>query len=988
MRSRVYIKVLGNFGFLIVILIAMTILVMNILGKIEHQYKSATSDLQFLGNLEKIRSEITDIPEYLNFYSKSKSPEYKTIYLSSIKEFDQDIQELKNNSPDSSIVQSLELVSTLFNEWIMYVAEQRVKIAESNSSSDSIRRASEQLDMIELQGNYLASARSNLISIIQSIIARQKIGIDNSNRLGGELLRFILMVNILFAFFAIVLGFYLTHDITKPLTLLKAGTRNIMESKFVTVDVKRGDEFGELAGDFNTMSRMLQENYTRVKAYSDLMTTLNQNESLLGVVSESLDLICEQTKAGIGAVYIFNHASNKLELTSGFALPTERTAVSSYAVGEGIPGECARLKKVLEITDGTEQYSVNAGVSIYAPKYVYAFPIVFQENLIGVIVLGSLQQFSALNKEMIEGALPQIGVAVTNAQNLETTQQLSKEISQKANELNVKNQELEKAYRVKSDFLSNMSHELRTPLNSIIGFTSILLGERGDPLTSDQRKAMEKVLKNGRHLLQLINDILDFSKIEAGRMHISVETESIESVVSGAIMTTEHLIRQKNLEISLEIEQNLPLFRTDVLKIKQVIVNLLSNAAKFTDQGGIFVKAWQQNGLVHVSVKDSGIGIEEKNIEKVFEEFQQIDTSHSRKYKGTGLGLPIARRLARLLGGDLRVESKIGEGSKFILAVPAELPKASTEHSELKKEISAKPKESAAIAAPIPSAPIPPLVQTQSASAFIPKLEPASFPPISKPIEGEVRVLCIDDEPDVIDILRGYLTPEGYTVFSANNGNDGIRLAEKLQPSLITLDIQMPEKDGWETLKDLKSNPFTRDIPVIIHSIVDNKPLAFSLGAVDYMPKPADAATILRMVRKAVSSTDNYILVVEDELDYNMLLQKFIRDAGFAVDGVFNGKEALEKVEQNIPALILLDLKMPVMDGFKTIKHLKAKSEWVGIPIIIITGIELSKEQREEFNALTIDFLKKTEYSMESLSQIIKKTLTPKPNTSGYYERI
>jgi CheY-like chemotaxis protein len=311
--------------------------------------------------------------------------------------------------------------------------------------------------------------------------------------------------------------------------------------------------------------------------------------------------------------------------------------------------------------------------------------------------------------------------------------------------------------------------------------------------------------------------------------------------------------------------------------------------------------------------------------------------------------------------------------------VPPELPKTDTGAADPFKN-APKPIE-------LPPPPkLPVVVQKISVEKEIPSIKMDDFVlnavsnavvlPLGQSENENISVLCIDDEPDVIEILRNYLVPEGYKVFSASNGVDGLRLAEKLQPNVITLDIQMPEKDGWEVLRELKANPFTREIPVLIHSIVDNKPLAYSLGAVDYMPKPADAGVVLRMVRKAVTSTDNYILVVEDELDYSVLLQKFLKDAGYAVEGAYNGKEALEKIEENKPALILLDLKMPVMDGFEVLKQLKERNDWQTIPIVIITAMELSTDQRNEIDKQTIDFLRKTDYSMESLSNLIKKSLT------------
>ncbi len=454
-------------------------------------------------------------------------------------------------------------------------------------------------------------------------------------------------------------------------------------------------------------------------------------------------------------------------------------------------------------------------------------PINFRDEILGVLVLGGTKKFGDLEKEIVNNSVPQLGVALTNAMNFEETRSLSIEIAKRNEELSNKNQEIEKAYKVKSDFLSSMSHELRTPLNSIIGFSSVLLGPSGDPLTDDQRMALEKVLKNGRHLLQLINDILDISKLESGRMTLSAETEDVSTILSNCILIVEPLIQSKHLAITQDIPPNLPALTTDIVKVRQILVNLLSNASKFTEKGGISIKVTQQeNGMVSFAVKDSGIGIAPKDYERVFEEFQQVDSSNTRKYKGTGLGLPIARKLARMLGGDLNVESELGKGSTFTLTIPAKIPQKLLEAQQTPAPQVRRPD-------PVPLAKSPVITQLP-------------LPPVA----GQVQILSIDDDPDVIEILRKYLVPEGYSIVGALSGDEGIEAALKMNPALITLDIMMPKKDGWQVLRELKQNPQTRDIPVLIHSIVDNKPLAMSLGAVDVMTKPTDPKRLLSLVKK------------------------------------------------------------------------------------------------------------------------------------------
>jgi signal transduction histidine kinase/DNA-binding response OmpR family regulator len=953
-RSKVYFKVLGYFGFLLIVLVAMTWIVTNRQVTIEKEYKSSSSEVRFLENLERLRAAIVDIPEYLDLYSKSRNDQYRIEFLKGLNDFGPLVEEIKKGYPDSTSSVTLDQIETLFYDWTHYVGEPRLLLQTGSIPRDSVEIIRASLDKLESERNYLAQARLLTVAIYEQSLVSQSLRIDNARELGSELTRFIIIVNILFAIFAIALGFILSRSITRPLEQLREGTRNIVDSKFVTIDLHRVDEFGQLANEFNYMSAMLNENYTRVKAYSDMMTTLNRNDTFSGVVSESLDLLCQQTHSGVGALYILKKGINKLVLSGQFAMSKQQRSQTTFDIGEGIVGECARLKQSLEVFDAVrnDMLTIENGIQSHVPAYIYAFPIQFQENLIGVLVFGSMQKFTVLTRSLVEGVLPQMGVALTNVQNYEETQELSREISKKHDELNTKTQELEKAYRVKSDFLSNMSHELRTPLNSIIGFSSILLGDRGDPLTADQRKALEKVLKNGKHLLQLINDILDFSKIESGRMHVSVETDSVEGVVNGAIMTAESLIRQKNIQLKEEIPPGMPLFNTDVLKIKQILVNLLSNAAKFTDENGlIIIRASQHGAMIRLSVIDSGIGIEPKNLGKIFEEFSQVDSSHSRKYQGTGLGLPIARRLAQLLGGDLSVESVAGKGSTFSLTVPPVFASA---------EEPVKPATAASIASSV-------------AEPVLQQIKQMELPAVKQ--DGETRVLCIDDEPDVIEILRNYLVPEGYTVFGANSGDDGIKLAERLQPAVITLDIMMPKKDGWQVLRELKANPMTQNIPVLIHSMVDNIPLAFSLGAIDYLPKPADVSMVLRMVRKAATVDDKYVLVVDDDDDFRSLLVKVLKEEGFMVQTATNGQAAMTKIEASRPSMVLLDLSMPVMDGFEVLKRLKRSEQWHSIPVVILTGIDLNETQIAEINNLTGELLKKKDYSSATLSTAIKHAL-------------
>jgi signal transduction histidine kinase/DNA-binding response OmpR family regulator/HAMP domain-containing protein len=800
-------------------------------------------------------------------------------------------------------------------------------------------------------------------NVLMARIPRQNIAIDAANSDSLRLSTFIILINVLLSIFAIALGFVLTRSITKPISLLIGGTQSIMAGKFEPIALHRTDELGDLASDFNKMSLLLGNNYNRLNAYSELVTTLNSSASMEDVQRRALEILCKHTRASLGALYLVIRGQQALELVSGYALKKGKALEKRLAFGEGIPGECAAEGREIELTDipGGSGFVVDTGFVELVPSYILAVPVFFREEILGVLVLGATKRFGDLEKDIVNNSVPQLGVALTNAMNFEETRSLSVEITKRNEELSAKNKEIEKAYKVKSEFLSSMSHELRTPLNSIIGFSSVLLGPSGDPLSPDQRMALEKVLKNGKHLLQLINDILDISKLESGRMMLSVETEDISTILSNCVLIVEPLIQSKRLNLTQDIQQGLPPLTTDIVKVRQILVNLLSNAGKFTEKGGIAITVRQSDaGIVSFAVKDTGIGIESKNFDTVFEEFQQVDSSSTRKYKGTGLGLPIARRLARMLGGDLTVESEIGKGSTFTLTVPSKLPTRLVEMQ-------------APMQMPVP---VP-----QTARPEPPRPPVAISASIPQPLRTgqQVQILSIDDDPDVIEILRKYLVPEGYSLIGALSGDEGLEIASRVKPDLITLDIMMPKKDGWQVLRELKANPETKDIPVIIHSIIDNRPLALSLGAVDVMMKPTDPKRLLTLVKKHYKSGDQFILVVDDNLDFALACKDLLKRDGFNVKIATRGEEAVKILEESIPSLILLDLVMPGMDGFNVIHALRSKEQWTSIPVVVLTGKSLSDEDHKSLDPFIADYLMKDSFTTAAISGAIKKILNVAP---------
>ena len=519
--------------------------------------------------------------------------------------------------------------------------------------------------------------------------------------------------------------------------------------------------------------------------------------------------------------------------------------------------------------------------------------------------------------------------------------------------LEKKNVELEEMTRLKSEFLANMSHELRTPLNSIIGFSNRIIKKAGDILPEKQLKNINIVLRNGHHLLGLINSLLDISKIEVGKMDVFPEEFELIYLILEVKELTQSLFIDKGLKFKTELPEKQITLYTDKTKLKQILINLISNAVKFTEEGGITISVGESEPLipdtdtpfklrtncVSICVKDSGIGISSSEIEYVFDEFRQVDGSSTRQEGGTGLGLSIAKKFTELLKGEIVVNSIKGEGSEFTITIPVRFEDKVNKNNKDSLE------------------------------------EPEASLPYKK---NRLSVLCIDDNPEALDLLEEYLSDEGYHVTRALSADEGVKKAKIIKPFAITLDIQMPFKDGWTTLQELKEDNSTRDIPVIIASIMDNKALAYKLGASGYLQKPFEPDQLLKTIKKTLPQKKGKILVVDDEPDVIELISQIFEENDeikASVMSAENGEKALKILKETTPDLIMLDLMMPVMDGFHMLDALQKKEDWARIPVIIITAKILDKNELDLLNSHTYGIIKKEGMSADIVLKEISKTL-------------
>ena len=499
----------------------------------------------------------------------------------------------------------------------------------------------------------------------------------------------------------------------------------------------------------------------------------------------------------------------------------------------------------------------------------------------------------------------------------------------------------EAANIAKSAFLANMSHELRTPMNAILGYSEMLMEEAEDLGQVDFVPDLRKINQAGTHLLALINDVLDLSKIESGKMEAFAEDIDVNILLDEVTTTAQPLIDKNANRLRIERGKQLGTVHQDVTKIRQSLFNLLSNAAKFTHEGQITLRAQraQEGGVdwLTFAVSDTGIGIPADKIDHVFEEFSQADESTTRDYGGTGLGLAISRRFCRLLGGTLTVKSQPGEGSVFTILLPAILPETENPASRDAAKTGA---------------------QQRSASNT----------------KSETTVLVIDDDAEVRDIIESSLSRDGISVVTATSGEEGLRLAHEIQPAAITLDVMMPDMDGWSVLRALKADPHLREVPVVTLTMGDDRTGGYSLGATDYLTKPVDRELLLNTLSGFRTPEESGpVLLVEDDADTRDVMARILRKAGRDVVEAGNGREALQRLTDMRPAIILLDLMMPVMDGFDFLLEMRTHTEWQDIPVIVLTARDLTEEDQRILSGRVEQVLERSAYSREQLLQLIRK---------------
>lgn len=791
-----------------------------------------------------------------------------------------------------------------------------------------------------------------------------------------EMINYFIFMFLIFSVLITLISIFIGKTISLPLLAMDKVARQISSGDFsVRNSITSHDEVGSLASEFNHMADLTESRLLIQQGASEISDAIIGKTSLHEFGFDLIKQLKEITKADLSVFYILNEVTQDYEhyASIGGNADLLKPFNATFAMGE--LGNAISQKEIYYLQNIPQEtiftFLTTAGELI--PKDIITIPVLIDNNAVALISLVKVTNFSSDSIQILNESWTNINLSFSGLMGSERTRVLSEHLSSmneqleaqteelqekaeemnlqaekmqlQADELHITSEELQEqnieldrqriqvveANRLKSEFLSNMSHELRTPLNSILALSRVLLMRTKDKISEEESEYLGIVERNGKQLLTLINDILDLSKIEAGKMDMQVNSCSLETLLRNITDSLQPLVMNKDLNIQVNIANELPRIETDEAKLYQILQNIIGNSVKFTDKGYININLKSDTEKVIIEVIDSGIGILQKDIPYIFDEFRQVDGSSSRKHGGTGLGLTIVHKLVKILQGDIRVKSRVGEGTEFTLTIP------------LKWQVTDGLEDSQTI-------------QTIVSEA------------------NRKTVLVVDDNPHIVKQISKYLEISGYNTIGSTSGKDALEIAEKHQPFAITLDVVMPEMDGWEVLQELKRNSKTKDIPVIVVSISDSRDTGFAMGAIGFIQKPIDRKLLVSEINK-LHTNPNYVMIVDDnEVELNEM-SEIIQTEGIKTILAKNGKECLSLLQETIPDLLVLDLLMPDIDGFQILNEIRKAKATKNLPVIVVTAKDLSRRDKEILSGQVSTILTKSESTSQELFLHIKRIL-------------
>jgi PAS domain S-box-containing protein len=687
----------------------------------------------------------------------------------------------------------------------------------------------------------------------------------------------------------------------------------------------------EIVGSWSDITQ-LSHTVSELRALGEVSQAVNSTLDLETVLTTIVAQATGLSGTEAGAIFVFDEVQREFHLRATYGMDQALIdALAHQHIGLDDPNIKPALahREPIQIADLREgaPSAVNEIILRAGFRALLVAPLLRGENIVGYLVVRRRTPgvFTQNTVDLIKTFAAQSAVAIQNAR-------LFREIEDKSRQLEVAGQH-------KSQFLANMSHELRTPLNAIIGYSEILQEDVVDLGQESLVRDLKRIESSGRHLLGLINDILDLSKVEAGRMDIFLEDVEIVPLLEEVRAIIAPLAETKGNVLEFRLAKNLGSIRTDRTKFKQSLLNILSNGSKFTENGRLTVMAERfetDRPIVRFAISDTGIGMTEEQLGRLFQAFSQADASTSKKYGGTGLGLAISQCFCRLLGGDISVTSQPGEGSTFTITVPD---------------------------------------QTETPA----QINPANAPRISGDANSATTVLLVDDDPAAHDLLTASLKGAGYRLVHATSGAEALNLARTIRPDAITLDVIMPTTDGWEVLSALKADADLCDIPVVMVTIVPDRGIGLSLGAVDVLTKPVDRVRLTALMHRLVQR-EGSVLLVEDDADTRDVMRHTIEKMGLPVAEAANGRAALTWIgDHPAPSIILLDLMMPEMDGFEFLDLLASRAEWRGIPVIVVTAKQLTAVEHDRLLRQVHTVMEKASASKVDIAAAISEALQRQP---------